>query len=69
MNPYHVLSSEPHFHIYWISPNELDRERHDTREHAVESAKRLARQNEKYQILQFNKSCAQCQLLALAVGQ
>lgn len=62
------VSPGQHYHIRW-STGEVDWERHGTRAHAEQSAKRLARTDERYTIEQFGETCAQCRKFACRVAR
>lgn len=64
-----ATSPETHYHIRWVSSGALDWERHDTRAHAEEAAKRLSRANEGYVVEQFDKACIRCQTLDRSGGR
>lgn len=53
-------SAEPHYHIRWVSSGAIDWERHGTQVRAEESAKKLARSDEEFEILEVHGACAQC---------
>lgn len=58
-----------HYHIHWISSDSLDWERHDTRVEAEESAIELVREDEGYEIEEFNGICALCRSLGRSEGR